>query len=69
MSRLGGCHNLYLRHGPDGYDVVVHCLARPDLPVQEAHRLSDQAEKRLQAEVPGIAQVLIHMEPEEDEAG
>jgi cation diffusion facilitator family transporter len=66
---LGGCHNLYLRHGPDGYDVVVHCLARPDLPIQEAHRLSDQAEKRLHAEVPGIAQVLIHMEPEEDEAG
>jgi cation diffusion facilitator family transporter len=65
---LGGCHNLFLRPGPDGYDVVVHCLARPDLPVQEAHRISDQAEKRLHAELPGIAQVLIHMEPEQDAA-
>ncbi len=66
LPGLRGCHNLHLRPSPDGYDVVVHCLARPDLPVQEAHRLSDQAEKRLHAQVPGIAQVLVHMEPEEE---
>lgn len=66
---MGGCHNLFLRPGPDGYDIVVHCLAKPDLPVQEAHRLSDQAEKHLQAQVPGIAQVLVHMEPDEDDTG
>jgi len=65
---LHGCHNLHLRPSPDGYDVVVHCLARPDLPVREAHRLSDQAEKHLHAQVPGIAQVLVHMEPEEEPA-
>ena len=65
---LHGCHNLYLRPSPDGYDVVVHCLARSDLSVREAHRLSDQAEKHLHAQVPGIAQVLVHLEPEEESA-
>ena len=66
---VGGCHNLFLRQGPDGYDIVVHCVARPDLPVQEAHRISDQIEKHLQAQVPGIAQVLVHMEPDEEATG
>jgi cation diffusion facilitator family transporter len=63
---LHGCHNLYLRPGPDGYDVVVHCLAQRDLPIEEAHRLSDQLEKQLHAQVPGIAEVLVHMEPEKE---
>jgi divalent metal cation (Fe/Co/Zn/Cd) transporter len=62
---LRGCRKLHLRPGPDGYDVVVHCLARPDLPIEEAHRLSDQVQKQLQAQVPGISQVLVHMEPDE----
>ncbi len=42
---------------------MLDCLADPDLLVGEAHRLADQAEKRLYAQIPGIAQVLIHVEP------
>jgi cation diffusion facilitator family transporter len=61
---LAGCHEVDIRPGPDGYDLVVHCLADPDLPITEAHRLADEAEKYIQAEVPGIAQVLVHVEPE-----
>lgn len=58
------CHKLFLRSGPHGYDVVLHCLADPDLPVSDAHHLADQAERRLHAQVLGIGQVLIHVEPE-----
>jgi cation diffusion facilitator family transporter len=60
---LHTCHHLHVRPGPDGYDVVLDCLADPDLLVAEAHRLADQAEKSLYAQIPGIAQVLIHVEP------
>jgi cation diffusion facilitator family transporter len=61
---LGNCNRLHIRPGPDGYDVVLHCLADPDLQISEAHRLADDLEKRLQAQVPSIRQVLIHVEPE-----
>jgi divalent metal cation (Fe/Co/Zn/Cd) transporter len=63
MAGLQGCHNLHMRPGPGGYDVVLHCMADPWLPVAEAHRLADLTEKRLHAEVPGLGQVLIHLEP------
>jgi cation diffusion facilitator family transporter len=62
---LHGCHDFYLRPGHDGYDVVVHCLANPDLPVGEAHRLADQAERQIHSQVPGVASVLIHVEPDD----
>jgi cation diffusion facilitator family transporter len=64
MMGLDHCSRLHVRPGPDGYDVVLHCLADPDLAVDEAHRLADQIEKRLQTEIPGISRVLIHLEPE-----
>jgi len=43
---------------------VLHCLADPDLPVAEAHRLADQVEKLLHVRVPGIKRVLVHVAPE-----
>jgi divalent metal cation (Fe/Co/Zn/Cd) transporter len=44
--------------------VVLHCLADPDLPVAEAHRLADQVEKLLHVRIPGISRVLVHVTPE-----
>jgi cation diffusion facilitator family transporter len=64
VSGLHGAHDLHIRSGPDGYDVVLHCLADANLPVEEAHRLADRAEKLLYAQMPDIGQVLIHVEPE-----
>lgn len=61
---LRGYNRLHIRPGPDGYDVAFHCLADPDLPVAEAHRLADELERRLQAEIPAISRVLVHVEPE-----
>jgi divalent metal cation (Fe/Co/Zn/Cd) transporter len=64
VAGLHGCHQVEVRAAPDGYDIVLHCLADPDLPIMEAHRLSELAESQLRAEVPGIAQVLVHIEPQ-----
>jgi divalent metal cation (Fe/Co/Zn/Cd) transporter len=62
---LGEATTFHIRPVPDGYDVVLHCLADPDLPIAEAHRLADELEKRLEIGVKGISQVLVHVEPEE----
>lgn len=63
VDGLDDCHEIHLRPGADGYDVVLHCLADAEMPIGQAHRLADLAEKRLLAEVPGLGQVLIHVEP------
>ncbi len=64
VPELDGYSRLHIRPGPGGYDVVLHCLADPDLPVAEAHRLADQVEKLLHVQVPGIKRVLVHVTPE-----
>ncbi len=61
---LRGCDRLHIRSGPDGYDVVFHCLADPDLSVTEAHRLADELEKQLRTRISSVGQVLVHVEPE-----
>jgi len=63
-SELGGYNRLHVRSLPDGYDVVIHCLADPDMPVGDAHHLADDLEKRLQTQIPEIRRVLVHVEPE-----
>lgn len=67
VTGLHSCHEIHARPGPDGYDVVLHCLAAPDMPITEAHSLAEQVEKQLHAQVPEIGQVLVHVEPEGEE--
>jgi cation diffusion facilitator family transporter len=69
---LRRCHALQVRPAPDAgasnWDVVLHCLADRNLSVAEAHRLADEAEKRLRADLPALSQVLIHLEPDDEDA-
>ena len=67
VPRLRNCHNLRIWPGRDGYQVILHCLADPDLSVAEVHRLADQVERQVKAQVPGIGQVLVHVEPDSDD--
>jgi cation diffusion facilitator family transporter len=64
VREIDGYNRLHIRPGPGGHDVVLHCLADPDLPVVEAHRLADQVEKLLHVRIPGLNRVLVHVEPE-----
>jgi cation diffusion facilitator family transporter len=64
VPELDGYSRLHIRPGVGGYDVVLHCLADPDLPVDEAHRLADQVEKLLHVRIPGIKRALVHVAPE-----
>ena len=44
---------------------ILHCLADPELPIAEAHHLAEHLEQQLKSQVPGISQVLVHVEPED----
>jgi divalent metal cation (Fe/Co/Zn/Cd) transporter len=61
---LHGVHGIHIRPAADGYDIVLHCHADPGMPVAQAHRLAEAAEKAIHAQVEGLSQVLIHVEPE-----
>jgi len=45
----------------------VHIEVAPQLSVSEGHRISDEVSKELTSEFPDIAQVLVHIDPEDDE--
>ena len=61
---LHSCHDLHIRAAPGGYDVAFHCLADPDLPVEQVHNLTERVERQIYAALPEVSQVLIHVEPE-----
>lgn len=63
VSGLRGYNRLQIRSGLDGYEIAIDCLADSDLPVTQAHRLAEEVEKRLRARIPGVSQVLVHVEP------
>jgi cation diffusion facilitator family transporter len=58
------CHDIRVRRQGGRLSVSLHCGFDPDLPVVEAHRLSTRIEEAVKAEIPEIAQVLVHAEPE-----
>jgi divalent metal cation (Fe/Co/Zn/Cd) transporter len=62
---LHGCDETFIRPGARGYDVVIHCLAEPTLSIAKVHQLTDEAERRILAQLPAVSQVLIHVEPED----
>ena len=49
------------------YYVDLHVQADPEVPLREAHTLSGKVKGAIKAAVPGVAGVLIHMEPYEGE--
>lgn len=63
---LRRCHHMRILPARNGYNIVLHCLADPDLPIAKAHDLADKLEKQLRVSVPNVAQVLVHVEPEND---
>jgi divalent metal cation (Fe/Co/Zn/Cd) transporter len=40
-----------------------HCGLSPEIPIEEAHRLTEQVEKDLRRRIPSLGRVLIHVEP------
>jgi divalent metal cation (Fe/Co/Zn/Cd) transporter len=59
------CHQVRVRRGYEGWAVSMHCQLPGEIPLTEAHRISNRLETRLQEEIPGLERVVIHTEPRE----
>ncbi len=71
ISEIPGVSQMHmLRTRQMGADALldVHIEVSPQLSVSEGHRISDEVSAQLTRSFPDIAQVLVHIDPENDEA-
>ncbi|WP_292519122.1 cation diffusion facilitator family transporter [Methanoculleus sp.] len=59
-----GYHDFRCRGKPDEILADIHITVDPALPVARAHDISDEVERRLKEAVPGLADVVVHIEPD-----
>lgn len=67
-DRVGGAgagHHIILRHShaPGRIDVSLHCHARGDVPLVDAHLLAEHVERDLRTALPQLDHITIHVEP------
>ncbi len=62
-----GCHAIRSRGQPDHIFVDLHLLVRPDMTVRDGHILSHRVTRALKRAIPEIADVMVHLEPSDDD--
>jgi cation diffusion facilitator family transporter len=70
ISEIPGVSQMHmLRSRQMGADALldVHIEVAPQLSVSEGHRISDEVSKQLTRTFPDVSQVLVHVDPENDE--
>ncbi|NMA10796.1 putative cation efflux system proteinc/MT2084 [Methanoculleus chikugoensis] len=60
-----GYHDFRCRGKPDEILADIHITVDPALPVSRAHDISDEVERRLKGALPGLAEVVVHIEPDD----
>jgi cation diffusion facilitator family transporter len=63
VPEVEGCHEIRTRGSSDHVFLDLHVWFRPDMRLDEAHRLSHVVKDRLMAQFPALADVIIHIEP------
>jgi divalent metal cation (Fe/Co/Zn/Cd) transporter len=58
-----GCHEIRTRGSADHVFLDLHVWLRPDMRLDEAHRVSHVVKDRLMAHYPELVDVIIHIEP------
>jgi cation diffusion facilitator family transporter len=58
-----GCHQIRTRGPRDHVFLDLHIWLRPDMPLDEAHKISHVVKDRLMARFPQIKDAIIHIEP------
>jgi divalent metal cation (Fe/Co/Zn/Cd) transporter len=62
-------HDVAVRQEADGAAVSLHCLLAADLAITEAHDFTEEVERALRRRLPGLARVVIHVEPPDHRHG
>ncbi|MBI3601210.1 MAG: cation transporter [Nitrospinae bacterium] len=57
------CHNIRVRGRNDAIHIDCHLLVSPEMNIQNAHEVADKVEEKIKAEIPGVVDIVVHLEP------
>jgi cation diffusion facilitator family transporter len=60
------CHKIRTRGRTDDIHVDLHVQVKPHMHIEDAHKICDSIEEALKKEIPGVTDVVVHIEPQEN---
>jgi cation diffusion facilitator family transporter len=57
------CHNVRTRGREDNICVDLHIRVKPSMHIDKSHELAHKIEEKLKKEIPGVKEVITHIEP------
>ncbi len=63
FGEVSNCHNIRTRGRQDNICVDLHIWVSPDMRLDKSHKLSHQIEEQLKKAIPGVKEVITHIEP------
>ncbi len=64
VDKIKSCHEIRTRGRKDDVYIDLHILVDNDMPVAEAHDLSNYIEGEIKKNIEGVSDVVVHIEPE-----
>ncbi|MFH1281326.1 MAG: cation transporter dimerization domain-containing protein, partial [Candidatus Omnitrophota bacterium] len=58
------CHKIRSRGRIDDVYIDLHVQVNPNMHIDDAHKISCRIEKTIKSAIPGITDVVVHMEPQ-----
>jgi cation diffusion facilitator family transporter len=65
IEGVSGAHHVRSRGLPDDIHIDLHMHVPAQMTVEQAHELAHEASKRIRAEIAGVTDVVVHVEPED----
>ena len=65
VKGVKACHKIRTRGRPDDIYLDLHVQVAPNMHIDAAHRVSYAIEEAIKKEIPGVSDVVVHMEPQE----
>ena len=63
VEGVESCHRIRSRGAEDDIHVDLHIHVAPEMPVDRAHAIAHEVEKKLVGGLPGVQDVVVHVEP------
>jgi divalent metal cation (Fe/Co/Zn/Cd) transporter len=68
VKGVRSCHKIRTRGREDDIYVDLHVLVSPDMHVDRAHQICYEIEGAIKADIKGVTDVVVHIEPKEGTA-
>lgn len=57
------CHQIRSRGREDDVNIDLHIMVDPNENIRDAHDIASELEEKLKKEIPGVTEVIVHIEP------